>query len=81
MEREKERETERMCVCKVSTHSQEIVSDKEEESGEDKHHMILLICDILKNELIYKTDRKRMTLQLPVRGMVAGGRDRLAAWV
>ena len=74
------RDTEIVCVCTVSTHSQEIVSDKEE-SGEDKYHMILLICDILKNELIYKTDRKRMTLQLPVRGMVAGGRDRLAAWV
>ena len=56
LEREKERETERMCVCKVSTHSQEIVSDKEEESGEDKHHMIFLIRDILKNELIYKTE-------------------------
>ena len=49
------RDTEIVCVCTVSTHSQEIVSDKEE-SGEDKYHMILLICDILKNELIYKTE-------------------------
>ena len=40
--RERDREC---CVCKVSTHSHEIISD-EEESEKDKYHMILLICDI-----------------------------------
>ena len=42
----RERQRER-CVCKVSTHSHEIISD-EEESEKDKYHMISLTCDILK---------------------------------
>ena len=42
--RERDRES---CVCKVSTHSHEIISD-EEESEKDKYHMISLTCDILK---------------------------------
>ena len=41
-EREKQREC---CVCKVSSHSHEIISD-EEESEKDKYHMISFICDI-----------------------------------
>ena len=45
LEREEERETERVSVCKVSTHSHEIISD-EEESDNHKYHMILLTCDI-----------------------------------
>ena len=40
--RERQREC---CVCKVSTHSHEIISD-EEESEKDKYHMISFICDI-----------------------------------
>ena len=40
--RERQREC---CVCKVSTHSHEIISD-EEESENHKYHMILLTCDI-----------------------------------
>ena len=66
--RERQREC---CVCKVSTHSHEIISD-EEESEKDKYHMISLTCDICKNELLYKTDLHRMNLQLPV-GIVSGG--------
>ena len=66
--RERDREC---CVCKVSTHSHEIISD-EEESEKDKYHMISLTCDICKNELLYKTDLHRMNLQLPV-GIVSGG--------
>ena len=31
--RKKEGETERVCVCKVSTHSQEIISDKKNSQG------------------------------------------------
>ena len=61
---ERERDRESVCVCKLSTHSQEIFSDKEEESGEDKYHIILLIRDILKTELIYRTDTQRMTFWL-----------------
>ena len=71
LEREEERETERVSVCKVSTHSHEIISD-EEESEKDKYHMISLTCDICRNELLYKTDLHRMNLQLPV-GIVSGG--------
>ena len=59
--RERDREC---CVCRVSTHSHEIISD-EEESDKDKYHMILLLCDIEENELIYKTDSQRMNLRLP----------------
>ena len=40
--RERDREC---CVCEVSTHSHEIISD-EEESEKDKYHMISFICDI-----------------------------------
>ena len=64
LEREEERETERVSVCKVSTHSHEIISD-EEESDKDKYHMISFICDIYKTELIYETDSQRRNLQLP----------------
>ena len=45
LERDKERETKRVSVCKVSTHSHEIISD-EEESEKEKYHMILLTCDV-----------------------------------
>jgi hypothetical protein len=35
--------------------------------------MISLTCDILKNELIYKTDSQRMNLRLP--GGIVSGED------
>ena len=45
LERDEERETKRVSVCKVSTHSYKIISD-EEESEKDKYHMISLTCEI-----------------------------------
>ena len=44
--RKRERQRE-YCVCKVSTHSHEIISD-EEESDKDKYHMISLMRHLKK---------------------------------
>ena len=73
--RKKERETERVCVCKVSTHSQEIISDKKNSQGKTNITWYHLLVTSKKMNLFTKQIHREWTYGYPVGWWVWAGID------
>ena len=71
----KKRDTERVCVCKVSTHSQEIISDKRNSHGKTNIRWYLLLVTSKKMNFFTQQIHREWTYGYQVRWWVGGGTD------